>query len=219
MFDVFLPEAAPLGVVVFVHGGYWYSSDGATYSYLAKGSLAHGFAFAVPTYRLCPEVRISAITADVAAAVVQIAGIVDGPIYLVGHSAGGHLVSRMVSATSPLPGDVLARVRHTVSISACMTCVRSCALRMNQTLNLDAEEVLRESAALLAPAPDAKITAWVGGLELPEFLRQNELLANIWLGLGARTAAYVDPGTHHYTVIDGLSHADHPLTRALLELD
>jgi hypothetical protein len=64
--------------------------------------------------------------------------------------------------------------------------------------------------------PNARITCWVGGNERAEFLRQNALLANIWTGLGATTATVVEPDKHHFTIIDGLSDAEHPLTRTLL---
>ena len=58
-------------------------------------------------------------------------------------------------------------------------------------------------------------------LELPpderaEFLRQNALLANMWTGLGATTASVEEPDRHHYSVIEGLEDASHPLTRTLL---
>jgi len=53
--------------------------------------------------------------------------------------------------------------------------------------------------------------------ERAEFIRQSALLANIWLGLGARTCSVVEPDRHHFTVIDGLADPDHPLTKALLE--
>ncbi len=49
-----------------------------------------------------------------------------------------------------------------------------------------------------------------------EFLRQNELLANIWTGLGATTSSVVEPDRHHFSIIDGLADAEHALTRTLL---
>ncbi len=57
------------------------------------------------------------IVREIAQAVSHAAGLVEGPILLTGHSAGGHLATRMVTANSPLPPAVLSRVRLTVSIS------------------------------------------------------------------------------------------------------
>ena len=35
-----------------------------------------------------------------------------GPIHLTGHSAGGHLATRMISATSPLSEALRSRIRQ-----------------------------------------------------------------------------------------------------------
>lgn len=73
-------------------------------------------------------------------------------------------------------------------------------------------ESARESPALLLPVPAAHVTCWVGSDERPEFLRQSELLANIWTGLGADTKLIHDPGRHHFDVIDGLADQHSRLT-------
>jgi hypothetical protein len=58
------------------------------------------------------------------------------------------------------------------------------------------------------------VTCWVGALERPEFLRQNDLLANIWTGLGAQTRSVHAPGRHHFDVIAELEDAESALTAA-----
>src|SRR5918996_1039250 len=95
----------------------WKALDKSFWSHLARGSVESGYAVAMPSYTLCPAVRISEITREIASAVERAAAMVEGPLFLTGHSAGGHLVTRMISATSPLGDDVRARIRHTVSIS------------------------------------------------------------------------------------------------------
>ncbi len=42
----------------------------------------------MPSYDLCPTIRISGITAQIARAVTAIAARMDGPLVLTGHSAG-----------------------------------------------------------------------------------------------------------------------------------
>lgn len=215
--DLFLPERPARGLTVFVHGGYWMALDKSYWSHLARGSVERGFAVAMPSYPLCPDVRISDITREVAAAISFAAGEIEGPIHLTGHSAGGHLVTRMISQGSPLPAGVLARVRHTLSISGVHDLRPIMRTGMNKTLKIDDAEADRESPVLLRPAEGARLTCWVGGAERAEFRRQNELLANIWTGLGAETMAYEEPDRHHFNVIDGLAEPDHALTRTLLE--
>ena len=214
--DLFLPEGTPKGLVVFVHGGYWMALDNSYWSHLAGGAVAHGYAVAMPSYTLCPEVRIGDIVAEIGAAIANAAGMIQGPIMLTGHSAGGYLVSRMVSATSPLSADLRARISNVVSISGVHDLRPLLNTDMKETLRLDEAQALAESPALLRPMDGARITCWVGGGERAEFIRQNALLANIWTGLGAETSDVVEPDRHHYTVIDGLADPDHPLTRTLL---
>ncbi|MFO8212416.1 hypothetical protein R2K36_33690, partial [Pseudomonas aeruginosa] len=86
------------------------------WSHLAAGPLARGWAVAMPGYTLCPENRIAGITRQVARAVETIARAQAGPLRLTGHSAGGHLVSRLVCADAPLSEEVRDRVGHVVSI-------------------------------------------------------------------------------------------------------
>ncbi|MDB5556551.1 MAG: alpha/beta hydrolase fold protein [Rhizobium sp.] len=214
--DLFMPEGTPKGLVVFVHGGYWMALDNSYWSHLARGAVEHGYAVAMPSYTLCPDVRIGDIVGEVGAAIGKAAKLVEGPIMLTGHSAGGHLVSRMVSQTTPLAPALRARVRHVVSISGVHDLRPLMNTDMNETLRIDEAEAVAESPALLRPMDGARITCWVGGSERAEFLRQNALLANIWTGLGATTSAVVEPDRHHFNVIDGLADPAHPLTRTLL---
>ncbi|TGE02212.1 alpha/beta hydrolase [Methylobacterium nonmethylotrophicum] len=213
-YDLFLPEGAPRGLAVFVHGGYWKAFDRSVWSHLAAGPLAHGLAVALPSYTLCPEARISAITAEIAAFLDRASAEVPGPIHLSGHSAGGHLVTRMLCADIGLAcADRIARV---VSISGVHDLRPLLLTQMNEILRLDAAEARAESPALHAPRPGARLVAVAGGDELPEFRRQNLLLPAIWHGLGAGTEAFEIAGTHHFSVIGGLAEPDSALTRALV---
>lgn len=214
--DLFLPEDTPQGLAVFVHGGFWMKLDKSFWSHVAAGPLAHGYAVAVPAYTLCPGIRIAGIGREIAAAIEAAAAEVPGPLVLAGHSAGGQLVARMVSQPSPLPAATRARIRHVLSVSGLHDLRPLMRLSMNATLRIDEAEALAESPALLRPVEDVRLTCWAGGSERAEFLRQNALLANIWTGLGATTAAVVEPDRHHFDILDGLADPAHPLTLALV---
>ncbi|MEM6623967.1 MAG: alpha/beta hydrolase [Pseudomonadota bacterium] len=216
--DLFLPESTPIGLAVFVHGGYWRRFEKESYSQVAAGALAHGWAAAVVGYTLCPEIRISGITAQVGAAIACAAQEVAGPIRLAGHSAGGHLVSRMACQDGPLPANVAGRLEHVLTISGLHDLRPLLRLEINEILGLDADEATAESPALSEPLPGTCLTAWVGDAELPEFVRQNALIANIWTGFGAETQVVEDTRRTHFDVIEGLSDPTSPITAAWLGL-
>jgi arylformamidase len=211
--DLFHPEGTPLGLVVFVHGGYWMRHERHFWSAFAGGALALGWAVAVPGYPLAPETRMTAITQHVGAAITCAAGKIAGPVRLTGHSAGGHLVSRMACAPGPLAADVLDRLEHVVSISG-LHDLRPMlkAAGMNATLRMTPEEAAAESPVLHTPRAGLKVTAWVGADERPELVRQSHLLAQAWPG----TIVTEDPGRDHFNVIDGLRSPFSPLTQTLL---
>ena len=216
-FDLFLPEGAPRGLAVFVHGGYWMAFAKGDWSHLAAGPLARGWAVAVPGYTLAPEAPVSAMTREIARFLGTAAERVEGPIALSGHSAGGHLAARMLCEDAAVPEAARWRIARALSISGVHDLRPIRRTAMNETLGLSAEEAAAESPALRAPIEGARLHAWVGGDERPEFLRQARLLADIWVGCGAGTRLTVEPGRNHFDVVEGLTDPDSPLTAALLD--
>jgi acetyl esterase/lipase len=212
--DLFHTEGRPKGLAMFIHGGYWMTYDKSSWSHLAAGALKRGWSVAMPSYTLAPEARIGDIVGEIASAVTFAAARVEGPIALAGHSAGGHLVSRLACAEAPLSDEVARRIGPVVSISGLHDLRPLMNTRLNDTLRLDEAEACNHSPALLRPREGARVTCWVGALERPEFLRQNDLLANIWTALGAQTRSVHAPGRHHFDVIAELEDAESALTAA-----
>ncbi|MDE4134546.1 alpha/beta hydrolase [Phaeobacter sp. QD34_3] len=201
-FDLFLPEGTPKGLFVFVHGGYWLRFDKSTWSHLAVGPLAHGWAVAMPSYDLCPDVSIAEITRQVASALVHIAEEVDGPIVLAGHSAGGHLVARMLDRAL-VPDDIGARIKTVIPISPLSDLLPLLRTSMNKEFKMDAEAARAESPVEMRDRYDVPVTVWVGAEERPAFLDQAVWLSDAW---GAdHVIAF---GKHHFNVIDPLADPD-----------
>lgn len=209
-FDFFQPEGVSRGTAVFVHGGYWKAFDKSYWSHLAAGPLARGYAVAIPSYDLCPEVRISEISTQIAAALTEVANRTQGAIVLSGHSAGGHLVARM---TDPLllGAEVRDRITRIVPISPVADLAPLLQTQMNDTLRLDEAEAEAESPMNMTPPHGVDVTVWVGARERPAFLEQAENFARSW---GAKQV--VAEGKHHFDVIDPLAEPDSDLTKALL---
>ena len=91
--DLFLPDQIPKGLAVFIHGGYWLALDKSYFSHFAQGALCHGYA------SRCRATALSRAAhrrhyQGIGAAISVAAELVDGPICITGHSAGGHLAAR-----------------------------------------------------------------------------------------------------------------------------
>jgi acetyl esterase/lipase len=109
--DVYAPpNARGAPVVHFIHGGYWIKGDKdflapitGLYGSVGVALARRGVVTFVPSYRLAPEVGIDGILDDVVAALKftkEHAAEYGGDpsrLYVVGHSAGGHLTALLGS--------------------------------------------------------------------------------------------------------------------------
>jgi acetyl esterase/lipase len=215
VYDFFRAETQAKGTVVFVHGGYWLRFDKSDWSHLAQGCLGNGWDVAIPSYPLAPDARIGQMTEAVTRAATHIAARTEGPIALIGHSAGGHLVSRLM-CQGVLPPDVAARISRVVSVSGVHHLDPLLGTKMNAQLQLTPEEVAAESPVHLDPMQNVPVTFVVGDQERPEFLRQTRMLAERWGSKAADVRAVYDLGTHHFDVIASLADVDGMLTQEVL---
>ena len=87
-------------------------------------------------------------------------------------------------------------------------------------LRLDEASAARVSPALMTPATRCPVMTCVGGDESSEFHRQNALIGERWRAAFAGDIPM--PGTHHFSVLDGLAEQASPLfagLRKLMKLD
>ncbi|MFK7939381.1 MAG: alpha/beta hydrolase [Roseovarius sp.] len=209
-FDLFYPEGDARGLMIFVHGGYWLKFDRSYWFHLAQGAVAQGWAVAMPSYDLCPDVSIADITRQIASSVNVIAEMAEGPIVLAGHSAGGHLVARML-APGLLSSDVAARLQRVMPISPVSDLRPLMQTQMNDDFGLDEASAAAESPVLMTDRLDVPVTVWVGADERPVFLDQARWLAEAW---GADHV--VEDAKHHFDVIDALVDPSSEMVRQML---
>ena len=211
--DIFQPDTKPLGTVIFVHGGYWIDFDKSYWSHFASGVLANGYRFIVPSYDLCPTVKISDITGQIKDLICYVLENYDGVISLTGHSAGGHLVSRMVSTDqwnrSKLRSDLLKRLNHVVAISPIADLRPLLKTSMNSKFNLNYDTAEQESPVfhtkMIVP-----FTVLVGENERPAFLSQAKYLSQTW-----SCSKIIAKGKHHFNVLDDLENESSDLVNLL----
>ncbi len=208
-FDLFLPETPPRGLMAFLHGGYWLAFGRESWSHLAQGALARGWACAMPSYTLAPASRISDITTEIEAAITAACAEIAGPVVVTGHSAGGHLSARM--GCTDRSALIATRVRRVVPISPVADLQPLLQTEMNADLHLTEAEVATESPARLPLRANCEAHIWVGGQERPAFLWQARTLSENW-----NCPWTVDPGKHHFNIIDALQDPNSALTETCL---
>ncbi len=215
--DLFFPKGgASKGLVMFVHGGYWKAFDKSAFSHLARGAVEMGYSVAITSYDLCPNVKITNISNQIERSLQVSSKEVEGPVFLTGHSAGGHLVARLGCTDRRLSESLRGRIRHILGISGVYDLRPIRRTAMNEVLQLDEHEAREESPVLLEPLDNLRFTGWVGGEELAEFRRQNDAHCAVWGGFETQVMTCGEPGKNHFTVLDGLEHPESLLLRTLL---
>jgi len=187
-------------VAVFLHGGYWQALDKDWFSGIAPAFLAGGVSLAIPSYDLCPDVRLGVILRQVSAAVEAVRARTGARPVVFGHSAGGHMSACMLSE---------GRASAAIAISGVFDLRPLIPTSLNAALDLDE----REAAALSPihwPVPNGStpggtvLDCIVGADESPEFLRQSKMMADHWAANGVETRYEALPGLNHFTVLDPL---------------
>jgi acetyl esterase/lipase len=126
--DVYRPTHTgrePAAVVIFFYGGSWQAGFKADYRFVGQALASRGFVCVLPDYRIYPQVKFPAFVEDGAQAVRwtrdHVADYGGDPhrIFLMGHSAGAHIVAlltldRHYLADAGVPPDT---IRGTAALS------------------------------------------------------------------------------------------------------
>lgn len=206
--DLFEAGAGP--AAMFVHGGYWQALDKSFFSHMAIGLNQLGVSVAVPSYDLCPNVRIGDIVEQIRAACAILHRHINAPVVVAGHSAGGHLAACMLATEAHVPAAY--------AISGLFELAPLIPTSINAALRLDEEEASALSP-LFWPAPAGKtLDAVVGGEESSEYLRQSAAIVAAWGQDGVETRYEEIESANHFTVIAPLADAASPMCERLQQL-
>lgn len=114
------PANAPL--ILFFYGGTWRYGQREWYRFVGESLADHGFVVMIPDYRTAPDVTWPAFVEDAARAAAfaktraPIYGADPSTLFLMGHSAGGHIAAmlatdaRWLAAVGMKPGDFRALI-------------------------------------------------------------------------------------------------------------
>jgi arylformamidase len=196
--------------VMFIHGGYWQALDKSFVSHMAAGLNALGVTVAVPSYDLCPNVRIGDIVEQMRAACSIVQRATNAPVIVAGHSAGGHIAACLLATEAHVP--------TAYAISGLFELAPLIPTSINEKLGLDEAEALSLSP-LLWPAPEGKtLDAIVGGDESSEYLRQSAAIVAAWGEDGVATRYEEIESANHFTVIASLEDSNSAMCERLRQL-
>ncbi|MGD9955999.1 MAG: alpha/beta fold hydrolase [Candidatus Nanopelagicales bacterium] len=202
-----------LPLVVLIHGGFWRPAyDRVHVRATTEGLNRDGWTVVAPEYRRTPG-DPDATTADVAAALAALPGLLagrhNGRVVVLGHSAGGHL-ALWAAAAAAAPGLVL-----TVALGA----VASLALAESADLGSGAVAAFLGGPATgrpdldpaLLPTPSSEVVLVHGAEDVVVPPEQ----AAAYAAAHPRARVVEVPGCGHFGVIDPESDAWHAVVGAV----
>ncbi len=237
--DLFLPEGEGWPTVVFVHGGGWRTGDkglrvgGAdVYGNIGRFFAARGVGAAVVNYRLLPDVAHAAQIDDVARAVAWVQGHVGrhggdpAALFLMGHSAGAHLASRVALDPAALrPYGLSPRaVCGVIAVSGAaydLADERTYVLAggagyfEDRFSDIDGWQHEVSTIPLVSAEAPPFLILYAGG-ESAALQRQSRLLDAALRAAGASSRVVVVPGQSHRRIVLTLSRDDRTAGPAML---
>jgi arylformamidase len=206
--DLFAAGEGP--AMMFIHGGYWQALDKSFFSQMARGLNERGVSVAVPSYDLCPNVRIGEIVEQMRAAAAALNRETNTPVIVSGQSAGGHLAACLLATEAFVPAAYA--ISGLFELGPLVPTSLNTALRLDQT---EADAL----SPLLWPGPEGKtLDAVVGGDESSEYLRQSQAIAEAWAADGVQTRHAAAAGANHFTVIAPLADPSSPMCTRLQQM-
>jgi arylformamidase len=212
-YDLFHARDRDAALIVYIHGGYWQRGDRKEYAFIAEAFNRKGIDVAIPSYTLCPAVRVVDIVAELRLCLAAIWHKTRAHPLVIGHSAGGHLAAAMLATDwrriAGVPATLLAAG---CAISGLFELAPLVKTSLNDALGLDTASARQVSPLLWPPPPkERSLLAVVGELESGEFHRQSRAIVASWATAGLRTEYLSVPNTNHFTILDALVRPDSAL--------
>lgn len=226
--DVFGEDLpAESGMLVYVHGGYWQQLHKDISSYVVQPLYKSGIVTVVVGYDLAPQVTLKDIVSEVNVAVVWACDLArkrgSKGVVLSGHSAGGHLITEVLSTTEK--GKELSKqkdiIRGAVPLSGVFDVRPLVQTYVNKPL-----ELTESTAWTLSPMgkigdfaqvlPHVKLLVAVGSCESPEFIRQSKEYFQKCVEAGLEASYEEVEAADHFSIVEDLAKADFSLTRKII---
>ena len=208
----FFPAGNDAPVIVFLHGGFWQMRSKDDFTFIAPPLVDAGFSVAMLGYRLAPHANMNEIVQDVRDGLRAIRGymkeknITTQNTWLLGWSAGAHLVSMVQDEESVLGGTAISGIYDLEPMRHCY---------INEKLQLDEDTSLKNSPILLKQDNFKPLDLFVGGAELQEMQRQSLDFFDYRNSINVNSIFKKIPTKNHYTILDELTSSQGEIFKAL----
>jgi arylformamidase len=216
--DIFPSKIHHSKTLVYIHGGYWQMDDKAKYRFLAEHFLKYNVTTVLMNYPLAPQSSMDEIVHSCRRALGWLHDNImsfngdSTELYLLGHSAGGHLASMMlVEAEANF-------LRAMISLSGLFRLEPLMLSYLNESIGLDHENAIKNSPVFLTPATDCPLLLVTGTEETDEFQAQSEDLCQCWKSKCSNIELLKVPQKNHFSILDAVIEKDSTLRAAIFRL-
>lgn len=192
-------------IVLFIHGGFWQGGSKDASGFAAPAFAEVGCVLVAVGYSLAPNASLAAIATEIRLAVDFVQAHAEefggdpSRIVVVGHSAGGHLATCLVTQGAPI--GHAPRVAGVVAISGVFDLEPIRLSYVNDAVKLSNGEIATLSPASSIPAFDVPVMLMVGADETDEFLRQTDVLSKKWRSYLTDFKVVVVPDRDHFDIL------------------
>ena len=215
--DIFPAEKTLAKTMVFIHGGYWHLLDKSLFHFLASTFLQHNVTTVLINYPLIPDVSIDMIVSSCCKAIRWIHENImrfngdPSQLFVMGHSAGGHLASMLLTEDLPF-------LKAVVSLSGLFRLEPIMLSYLNDVLRMDRDIAKRNSPVFLKPTSFCPLLLVTGTDESDEFKHQTMEMYNSWQSEHRCIELLNIPGKNHYSILDAVVEKDSSLQSAIFHL-
>jgi len=230
--DVFHPHPIPKNapVVVYIHGGWWQWFSKEQFSYLAEPFNNQGFAVYMPGYRMAPDWENNAPMESIVrqmqyalAAILKQAEQNAAPaVYLVGHSAGGQLVT-MLQHTNwsrfNVSDTAVKKLKGIFSLAGLYDIRPLVDSFVNDEINMSLTSAASVSPQLLPPVVpehECPVHLLLPEFDTPEFFRQTKEYQQKLLSEGHSCYLRLAENRDHLDIIEKMTEGDDDVMNYLI---
>jgi len=213
--DIFPSRNSHSKTLVFIHGGYWHLLDKSIFHFLAEHFLKYNVTTVLINYPLAPKSFLDEIVVSCRKAlrwlhdnIIRYNGD-SNDLFLMGHSAGGHLASMM------LIEEEAKFVQGMISLSGLFRLEPVMLSYLNDSIGMDRETAIKNSPVFLSPANDCPLLLVTGSDESDEFKAQSEELCQCWQSKCSNIELLMVPKKNHYSILDAVIEKDSAVMAAM----